>query len=78
MSSISKKVNAYFKLAIKKDIEYIENELILDENLQKIMKMFYVEHKSIDYIAYVMKYSKSKIDKDLQLIRLILSNNLKL
>ena len=73
MSDLIKNINKFFKFSTKKEIVDIENNLILDEHLQKVFKMFYIEHKDINFIADFLGYSRGKIEADLRIIRKKLS-----
>lgn len=73
MSEFVKRINAFFKEATKIDVQKIEDELILDETLTKIFKMFYLQKKSIFEISSILGFSQSKIKQDLKLIRKKLS-----
>lgn len=73
MSELSKNVNKFFKFATKIELNNIREELSLDEHLDKVLIMFYIKHKDIDYIASLLGYSESKIKSDLRLIRRKLS-----
>lgn len=80
MSEISKKVNEFFKYAIKSDIEELKKKIILSEYQEQLMNMKYIQRKTIDDIVYEFNYSKGKIEADLRTLRnkliKILPNNL--
>ena len=69
MSELSKRINRFFKIATKTELNNIKEEIILSDQEQKVFEMFYIEKKDIDFIAYTTKYSKGKIESDLRNIR---------
>lgn len=69
MSELTKKINNFFKLATRKEVQEIKNEIYISEHLEKVFTMYYIEKKSIDYIADITGYGTRKINKDLKLIR---------
>lgn len=69
MSEISKSINKFFDDATRTEINYILDNVIISEHLQKVFTMRYIEDKNIDFIAYSTGYSKSKIESDLRKIR---------
>ena len=73
MSELSKNINKFFKFATKKELLAIKEQLVLNKHLNKVLEMFYLENKDIDYIAYKTGYSRGKIEADLRLIRRKLS-----
>ena len=73
MSEVTKNINKFFKEATRTEINNLQNELILDEHLDKVLKMFYIDKKDIDFIAFTLGYSRGKIEADLRLIRKKLS-----
>lgn len=73
MSELTKNINKFFKSATKTEISIIENEIILDNHLQQVYQMFYIQRKDIDYIAFKTGYSRGKIEADLRIIRMKIS-----
>ena len=69
MCEYTKRINRFLKVATKKDIREIKENITMSEQLEKVFDMFYLEQRSIDYIAYKTGYSVSKINSDLKLIR---------
>lgn len=69
MSELTKKINQFFKEATKSEILKINDEIYFTEHLQNVYEMFYLKHKDIDFIAYTLNCSRSKIDGDLKQIR---------
>ncbi len=69
MSELTKRINQFFKLATRKEVQEIKNEIYISEHLEKVFTMYYIEKKSIDYIADVTGYGVTKINRDLRLLR---------
>jgi Putative helix-turn-helix protein, YlxM / p13 like. len=69
MSKDSIKVNAYFKTAVKKEVDYLTDNLILSEKQKKIFTMYYLENQCIDFIADSVNSSRSSVCTELKIIR---------
>ena len=69
MSKIIKKINDFFRNAIKKDVDKINNELVLSERQQKIFEMFYIKKRNIDFIADSLCVCKMVVNNELKIIR---------
>ena len=69
MSKIIKKINDIFRNAIKKDVDKINNELVLSERQQKIFEMFYIKKQNIDFIADSLCVCKMVVNNELKIIR---------
>lgn len=69
MSKIIKKINDFFRNAIKKDVDKINNELVLSERQQKIFEMFYIKEQNIDFIADSLCVCKMVVNNELKIIR---------
>lgn len=69
MSELTKKINQFFKLATKAEVKEVKDKIYISEHLEEVFTMFYLEKRSIDYIAYKTQYSIPKIKADLRLIR---------
>lgn len=69
MSEISKAINRFFKEATRPEIVEIDNKTNFTDHLYKVYKMYYIEHKDINYIKDVTNCSRGKIEADLRLIR---------
>ncbi len=69
MSKIIKSINNFFKKAIKKDIDKINNEIVLSERQQKIFEMFYIKKQNIDFIADSLCVCKMVVNNELKIIR---------
>lgn len=51
------------KINRKVDFNNLLEESMLNETEKQMMKMFYIENKSLDYIADVLGYTKQGISK---------------
>ena len=69
MSELSKNTNKFFSDITKPELNDLLATIILDEHLERVLKMRYIENKDINYIAYTTGYSKGKIEADLRKIR---------
>lgn len=69
MSELSKRINQFFNYTPKSDINKITEDLILNEHLQRVLEMRYIQGKDIDFIAFKTGYSRGKIESDLRKIR---------
>jgi len=69
MSQLSKQINQFFSVATKKEAEELIDKMLMDEHLKKVMRMFYLENKSIGFIADMTGFSRNKINSDLDKIR---------
>lgn len=69
MSKIIKKINDFFRNAIKKDVDKINNELVLSERQQKIFEMFYIKKQNINFIADSLCVCKMVVNNELKIIR---------
>ena len=70
MSKIIKKINDFFRNAIKKDVDKINNELILSERQRKIFEMFYLKKQNIDFIADSLCVCRMVVNNELKTIRI--------
>ena len=69
MSELSKKINQFFRLATRKEVQEIKDKIYVSDHLEQVFNMYYLQHKSIGYIADITGYGERKIKADLQLIR---------
>lgn len=69
MSELTKKINQFFRLATRKEVQEIKDKIYISEHLEKVFTMYYIEKKSISYIADITGYSVTKINRDLVLLR---------
>lgn len=69
MSELTKKINQFFRLATRKEVQEIKDKIYISEHLEQVFKMYYLEKKSINYIADTTGYGVTKINNDLRLLR---------
>lgn len=69
MSKIIKKINDFFRNALKRDIDKINNEIVLSERQRKIFEMFYIKKQNIDFIADSLCVCKMVVNNELKIIR---------
>ena len=69
MSDTVKKINHYFKTAVKSDIDNLLSKIILSERQEKIFEMFFIKKNDIGYIADSLFISPSVVNVELRLIR---------
>jgi len=69
MSAIIKRINEFFKRAVKKDVDKITSEIILSERQEKIFDMFYIKKQNIDFIADTLGICKMVVNNELKIIR---------
>lgn len=69
MSELTKKINSFFRLATRKEVQEVKDKIYISEHLEEVFRMYYIERKSIGYIADITGYDISKINRDLRLLR---------
>ena len=69
MSAITRKINSFFRGALRKDIDNIRNEILLSERQEKIFTMFYIQKKDIGFIADTLCVCRMVINNELKIIR---------
>lgn len=69
MSELTKKINQFFRLATRKDVQEIKDKIYISDHLEEVFNLYYLQHKSISYIADTTGYDISKINRDLKLLR---------
>lgn len=69
MSELTKKINQFFRLATRKEVQEIKDKIYISEHLEQVFTMYYIEKKSISYIADITGYGVTKINSDLRLLR---------
>ena len=78
MSDSVKRINRFFRHAVKRDVDGLPEQLLLTERQYRIYSMFYIERKSIDIIAYSVNLSARAVEKELRLIRRKIINHMDL
>ena len=69
MSAITRKINEFFRKAVKKDVDKVKSEIILSERQQQIFEMFYIKKQSIDFIADTLCVCRMVVNNELKIIR---------
>lgn len=69
MSASSKTVNAFFKTAIKRDVDGLVDNLLLSPRQERIYEMFYLKKLDINYIADTIGCCPRIVQKELRTIR---------
>ena len=69
MSENSRRVNNFFKNTNRADLQIITDDIIFSERQEKVMEMFYLKKKGINFIADTLNISSDSIKKDLYGIR---------
>ena len=69
MSELSKKMNQFFKLATRSEVQEVKDKIYISDHLEQVFNMYYLQHKSISYIADTTGYGVRKINSDLKLLR---------
>lgn len=69
MSDTVKRINRYFKSAIKSDIDNLLSKILLSERQEKIFEMYFIKKNDIGYIADTLFVSVSVINCELRVIR---------
>ena len=69
MSDLSKKMNQFFRLATRSEVQEIKDKIYISDHLEEVFNMYYLQHKSIGYIADTTGYGVRKINADLKLLR---------
>lgn len=69
MSELTKKINQFFRLATRKEVQEVKDKIYISEHLEQVFNMYYLQKKSISYIADTTGYGITKINGDLRLLR---------
>lgn len=69
MSKEIRKINSFFKSALKHEVEQVKEKIVLSERQEKIFDMFYIKKVDIGFIADSLYVSVSVINEELKLIR---------
>lgn len=69
MSKETRKVNAFFRTALKSDVENVKDCLAMSERQERIFDMFYVKKNDIGFIADSLNVCVSVVNDELMLIR---------
>ena len=69
MSESVRRVNCFFRTAIKKDVDEIRERMILTDRQRRIFEMFYIKRLDIGFISDTVGLSPDSVNKELKLIR---------
>lgn len=69
MSDLVKRINLYFKYAVKSDIDKIKANVVFSERQKKVFEMFYIQKHDISFIADKLNSSYSVIKSEIQSVR---------
>ena len=67
--SVIKRINDFFRKAVKKDVEQITSNIVLSERQKIIFDMFYIKRQNIDFIADSLCVCKMVVNNELKVIR---------
>lgn len=67
--SVIKRINDFFRKAVKKDVEQITSNIVLSERQKIIFDMFYIKRQNIDFIADSLCVCKMVVNNELKIIR---------
>lgn len=71
-----RKVNEFFRLATRADIDRILSKIVLSERQSRIFEMFYIKRHNIGFIADTLYYSPDTVAKELKRIRAKIAESL--
>lgn len=69
MSSIVKAINKFFRTAVKKDIDALNEELLLSDRQKEIFERFYIRKQDINFIADTLGVCPLVVNNELKIIR---------
>lgn len=69
MSKDTRRINAFFKNAVKSEVEQVVDGIILSERQEKIFNMFYIKKQDIGYIADSLNVCQTVVNTELSSIR---------
>lgn len=69
MSKDIKRINTFFRTALKDDVDSLRERIILSQRQEKIFDMFYVRKNDIGFIADSLNVCVSVVNDELRLIR---------
>ncbi len=70
MSETVRRINNFFRLASKSDIDKIKENIILSERENKIFDMYYIKRQDRGFISDTLFTSQSTISSELKQIRI--------
>lgn len=69
MSSIVKAINRFCRTAVKKDIDALNEELLLSDRQREIFERFYIRKQDINFIADTLGVCALVVSNELKIIR---------
>lgn len=69
MSKDIKRINRFFRTALRDDVDSIRGSIALSERQERIFDMFYVRKNDIGFIADSLNVCVSVVNDELRLIR---------
>lgn len=69
MSEITKKINRFFKTAVKSDVDRIESGVVFTDRQRQIYTMFYLKRQDINFIADTLCVCPDVVNAELRTIR---------
>ena len=69
MSEASRAVNAFFRTAVRRDVDGLVDDLLLTKRQRMIYDMFYIQRDDINYIADYVGCCERVVKKELRIIR---------
>ena len=69
MSEAVRKVNGFFKTALKDEIDELHEKLSLTERQERIFAMFYIKRHDLNFIADTLNVCPQVIGNELRAIR---------
>lgn len=69
MSKDIKRINTFFRTALKDDVDSLRERIILSQRQERIFDMFYVRKNDIGFIADSLNVCVSVVNDELRLIR---------
>lgn len=69
MSKNIKRINTFFRTALKDDVDSLRERIILSERQDRVFGMFYIRKNDIGFIADTLNVSPSVINEELKAIR---------
>lgn len=69
MSQSVRKINDFFRTAVRKDVEGIKDDLLLSDRQEEIFHMYYIRRLDLNFIADSMGVCPLVISNELKAIR---------
>lgn len=69
MSIVTKKINNFFRYALKNDVDKIKSDIVLSDRQLKIFEMFYIQKHDINFIADNLCVCRMVVNNELKVIR---------